>query len=127
MKAQPVINVPGVGYQPAPADQATHVALNFPGPVGLLHLPVVRHGKREGTGCWTWNGSVDAPTLRPSVLTQGVHKMTAEEHKILMAGGKIEQRPYRCHTWVTHGQAYFLDDCSHALQGQVVDMLELEA
>ena len=125
MKAQPVINVPGVGYQPAPVDQATHVALNFPGPAGLLHLPVITHGKRDGTGCWTWNGDVDKPTLRPSVLTQGFHKMTDDEYKSVMSGTKIEPRLYRCHTWVTDGQANFLDDCNHDLRGQVVDMLEV--
>lgn len=107
MKALPVKLVMGEGYVAAPLNEATHLTLNFPGPVGLLTLPVIVKGTREGTGCWSWNGDVDKPTLRPSVLTTSGH-----------AG-------MRCHTWVNDGQAQFLDDCSHELRGQTVDMLEV--
>ncbi|MDE2098879.1 MAG: hypothetical protein KGL39_16620 [Patescibacteria group bacterium] len=103
MKAKPVKLVSGEGYIGCPTEEATHITLNFPGPVGLLTLPVILGGTRAGTGCWTWNGSVDKPTLRPSVLTTC--------------------HAYRCHTWVNDGQAQFLDDCSHELRGQTVDML----
>lgn len=108
MKAKPVKLVYGEGYVDAPIEAATHVTLNFPGPVGLLTLPVIRSGSRAGTGCWTWNGDVDKPTLRPSVLTTQ------------------ESKGMRCHTWVSDGQAQFLDDCSHELRGQTLDMLEVE-
>lgn len=113
MKAKPVILVPGEGYQPAPANEATHITLNFPGPAGEITLPVIQRGTRDGTGCWTWNGDTEKPTLRPSVLTQG--HTSASEGKAI-----------RCHTWVTDGQAQFLGDCSHELRGQTVDMLEVE-
>lgn len=106
MKAKPVKLVYGEGYVPVPIEEATHVTLNFPGPVGLLTLPVIRSGTREGTGCWTWNGDIDKPTLRPSVLTQDGNQL-------------------RCHTWVNDGQAQFLDDTSHELRGRTVDMLEV--
>jgi len=107
MKARPVKIVLPEGYVDAPVDEATHITLNFPGPVGSLTLPVIRSGTRNGTGCWTWNGNTDKPTLRPSVLTTR------------------EWVGFRCHTWVTDGQAQFLDDCSHNLRGQTVDMLEV--
>lgn len=107
MKAKPVKLIYGEGYVPAPIEEATHVTLNFPGPVGLLTLPVIRSGTREGTGCWTWNGDVDKPTLRPSVKT------TQNWNGLV------------CHTWVNDGQAQFLDDCTHELRGQTVDMLEV--
>jgi Family of unknown function (DUF6527) len=111
VRAKPVKLVNGEGYVDVPTvEEATHVRLNFPGPFGLLTLPVIIKGTREGTGCWTWNGDTEKPTLRPSVLTQGGR------------GGKV-----RCHTWVTDGQAQFLDDCSHELRGQTVDMLEVTA
>jgi hypothetical protein len=125
MKAKPVKLVYGQGYVDAPSEEATHVVLNFPGPVGILHLPVIIKGTRDGTNCWTWNGDTEKPTLRPSVLTEGTERITDEEHAILMADGKVEPRPYRCHTWVNDGQAQFLDGCSHALRGQTVDMLEV--
>lgn len=125
MKAKPVKLVYGEGYFDSSAEDATHIKLNFPGPVGLLFLPVILKGTRDGTNCWTWNGDVDRPTLRPSVLTQSVERITDDEHSRLMAGEKVEPRPYRCHTWVNDGQAQFLDDCTHALRGQTVDMLEV--
>ncbi|OYQ41450.1 hypothetical protein CHU94_08365 [Rhodoferax sp. TH121] len=89
-------------------------------------MPVLLSGTRDGTGCWTWNGDADKPTLRPSVLTEGTERITDKEHARLMAGEKINPRPYRCHTWVNDGQAQFLGDCSHALRGQTVDMLEVD-
>ena len=125
MKAKPVKLVYAEGYSDCPIEEVTHVELNFPGPVGKLHLPVILKGTRDGTNCWSWNGDVDKPTLHPSVLTQGVERISDEEHALLMAGGKVDPRPYRCHTWVNDGQAQFLDDSSHELRGQTVDMLEV--
>jgi len=111
MKAQPVRLIYGHGYQPCSAEEATHVTLNIPGPTGRLTLPVIQRGTREGTGCWTWNGSTDAPTLRPSVLTQGY---------------RGEHVRFRCHSWINDGQAQFLSDCSHDMAGQTVDLLDVQ-
>ena len=87
MKALPVKLIYGKGYKPCAIEEATHVTLNLPGPTGLLTLPVILSGTRAGTGCWTWNGSTDAPTLRPSVLTTG--------------------HDFRCHSWINDGAAQF--------------------
>lgn len=106
-KALPVRLIFGQGYQPCAIDDATHITINIPGPSGLLTLPVIQHGTRAGTGCWTWNGSTDAPTLRPSVLTTS--------------------RSFRCHSWITDGQAQFLDDCDHSLRNTTVDLLPVAA
>ena len=83
MKALPVKLIYGQGYEPCAIEEATHVTLNIPGPTGLLTLPVILSGTRAGTGCWTWNGSTDAPTLRPSVLTTGT--TSAATHGSTMA------------------------------------------
>lgn len=107
MKAAPVRLIYGQGYQPCAVDEATHVTLNIPGPTGLLTLPVVQSGMRAGTGCWTWNGSTDAPTLRPSVLTTG--------------------HSFRCHSWINDGTAQFLGDCSHAFAGQTMALHDVSA
>ena len=106
MKAKPVRLTLCDGYVQCAIDEATHVTLRIPGPTGLLTLPVVRRGTREGTGCWTWNGSTDAPTLRPSVLTQA--------------------HDWRCHSWINDGAAQFLDDCSHDLAGATVPLLDVD-
>ncbi len=110
MKAKPVQLVYGEGYVQCTPDDATHVTLRIPGPTGLLTLPVIRSGTREGTGCWTWNGSTDAPTLRPSVLTQ-------------YDGADLS---WRCHSWINDGVAQFLADCSHDLMNTSVPLLEVD-
>ena len=101
MKAKPVRNQPGKGYVECSTEEATHVSLRIPGPTGLLTLPVIRGGTRSGTSCWTWNGSTEAPTLRPSVLSEGFSSIT--------------DAFFRCHSWINDGAAEFLDDCSHEL------------
>ena len=52
---------------------------------------------------WTWNGSLDAPTLSPSVLST---------------------RAKRCHCFVRDGKIQFLTDCGHEFAGQTVPMYE---
>jgi hypothetical protein len=88
-------------------EEATHVILNMPGPIGYLNLPVIIKGRREGTNCWTWNGDTERPTLRPSLKSYG--------------------GTHTCHSWVNDGQAQFLDDTTHELRGQTVDLLEVPA
>lgn len=107
MKAKPVRLTPHDGYVECSIEDATHVTLNIPGPTGRLTLPVIQQGTRAGTGCWTWNGSTDAPTLRPSVLTQGHN--------------------FRCHSWINDGQAQFLADCSHELASTTVVLMDVDA
>lgn len=106
MKAQPLKRT-DTGYTNCTPENATHVQINFPGPSGNLILPVVLgNATRAGTSCWSWNGDIDSPTLKPSILTQN--------HR------------FKCHSFVNDGKAQFLGDCSHELAGQTVDMLEVE-
>lgn len=105
MKAKTVKIVDGEGYVECPIEEATHLTINIPGPTGVLTLPVITAGSRKDTGCWTWNGDLVSPTLRPSVLTKG--------HK------------FRCHSWINDGAAQFLGDCSHDMAGQTVELLEV--
>lgn len=53
---------------------------------------------------WEWNGSVDVPTFSPSVHYVG-----------------------RCHHFVKDGYIDFLPDCSHALAGRLVAMVDVDA
>lgn len=119
MKAKPCKLVPGSGYVECPVEEATHVTLNIPGPVGLLTLPVQIKGRREGTGNWTWNGSAESPTLRPSVKTTGHAYNGKDPHD------KANWQPYVCHSWIGDGRIQFLDDTTHELKGQTVDLLEV--
>lgn len=116
LKALPVRLIYGQGYEPCEAADATHVTLNIPGPTGRLTLPVIQSGARSGTGCWTWNGRTDAPTLRPSVMTQGRN----------VDDDLNDLGPYVCHSWINDGCAQFLSDCSHEFTGQTVPLLDVE-
>jgi len=107
MKAQP-IRLESGGYIPCEAGDATHVRLNVPGPYPNRIIPVILKGTRDGTGCWSWNGDVDAPTLKPSVLTRGGDGMPT------------------CHSFVNNGRIQFLGDCTHDFVGQTLDLLEVE-
>ncbi|MFZ4286623.1 DUF6527 family protein [Variovorax sp. HJSM1_2] len=74
----------------------------------------------SGPGCWTWNGSLDRPTLTPSVL---VRTGRAVDSAWVREEG---DPPDVCHSFVTDGRIQFLSDCTHALAGQTVDLPELE-
>lgn len=58
---------------------------------------------------WTWNGSLTKPTFNPSLLVNQHHPES------------------RCHLFVRDGQVQFLDDCHHALKGQTVPMVDIDA
>lgn len=109
MKSQPLKLASG-RYEPCEPDEATHLLLHLPGPLPNRILPVMIGGRREGTPNWTWNGSVESPTVRPSVLTRGSDA----------AGDHV------CHSWINDGRVQFLADCSHELAGQTLDLLDLE-
>ena len=64
MKAKPWKKISG-GFEPCKPEEATHVEINRPGPMGAAMLPVRLSGPRANTPEWTWNGSVDAPTVKP--------------------------------------------------------------
>lgn len=112
MKALPVFFRKGEGYFPCSVEEATHVTLRLPGPTGKLTLPIIRKGAREGTGCWSWNGSTESPTLRPSILTQ--------------FDSAAPEKSWRCHSWINEGAAQFLEDCTHEFAGKLLPLLDLD-
>jgi hypothetical protein len=75
----------------------------------------IQHGDGPGPR-WGWNGNAERPTFTPSVkVTYPANPDASEEFK--------EWRTVRiCHSFVTDGRIQFLDDCTHALKGQTVDL-----
>lgn len=84
---------------------------------------------------WTFNGDLEKPTFRPSVLeTTGCHVAGHNPGDTCWCTYNAEQRekgepeaPFRCgrcHSFVTDGRIQFLGDCTHALAGQTVDLPE---
>lgn len=58
---------------------------------------------------WDWDGNTESPTFSPSYKTWWSE---GPEH--------IERI---CHSFIRNGQWHFLDDCTHSLAGQIVDMV----
>ena len=56
---------------------------------------------------WTWDGSLTAPTLEPSLLIRGG------------SAGVV------CHSFVRAGRIEYLTDSNHALAGQTVPLADL--
>ena len=75
----------------------------YPGSTGLHMLPVNSTTKSPS---WDWDGSLEFPTLSPSILTR---------HR----GVEI------CHSFLKAGVFQFLTDCTHSLAGQFVSIPDL--
>lgn len=75
---------------------------------GFSHQVPVDTG---GPGDWTWNASLEKPTLSPSLH---VHP-----HETFDDDGNVVSTP-RCHSFVRDGSWEYLNDCEHYLAGQTV-------
>jgi hypothetical protein len=82
-----------------------YVAWHCPGCEGGHGVPV------NGTKGWQWNGSLDSPTLSPSILVN--------------VGGSNPTEPI-CHCFIRDGKIMFLPDCTHKLAGHTVDVPDWE-
>lgn len=62
------------------------------------------------SSAWGFNGNYELPTFTPSVL---------------MTGGSSDPN-YKSHMFVTDGKIQYLADCTHAMAGQTVDMVDID-
>jgi hypothetical protein len=85
-----------------PGCVAGAVAKGHDGYAGLHMLPV---NSPQTSPSWDWDGNLDAPTLSPSILTDGAYG--------------------RCHSFLKGGVFEFLSDSTHPLAGQHVPMPDL--
>ena len=79
---------------------------------------------------WTFNGSMVKPTFWPSLLVTSGHYVGNKpmgncwcDYAARFPG---ERQPhfkcYRCHSYIKDGRMEFLNDCTHHLAGQTVDL-----
>jgi len=61
---------------------------------------------------WQFNGDYDKPTVSPSVLVTWTY---GEDNK-----------QERCHSFIKNGMIQFLNDCTHELKGQIVELPEFD-
>jgi predicted RNA-binding Zn-ribbon protein involved in translation (DUF1610 family) len=84
---------------------------------------------------WEFNGNVNSPTFRPSLLVRGGHYMPEHSSKECWCTYNQKQiekgeepssfKCLRCHSYITDGKIQFLNDCSHQLAGQTVELPEI--
>lgn len=88
------------------------------GPDGYdgIHMLPVNVKEDIGKPSWTWDGSLDFPTLSPSILTNGFRNKDTNE----------VVRP-RCHSFLRDGVFEFLKDSEHPLASQKVPIPDLPA
>lgn len=75
---------------------------------GLLHILNVDKDPRPR---WAWNRSESKPTLTPSINAWREF------------GGS--RKTEVCHSYVVDGKIRFLNDCTHSLKGQTVDLADI--
>lgn len=82
--------------------EENYVAWHCPGCESGHGVPVNEH--KSGRG-WQWNGSLDSPTLAPSILVNV---------------GRANPDAHLCHTFINNGMIQFLPDCTHNMAGKTV-------
>ncbi len=78
------------------------VYIECPG-CGHLHSLHVT-GRNDFGAQWEWNNNLEAPTFSPSLLVKWSNKV--------------------CHSFIKDGKIQFLNDSTHELSGQTVDLPE---
>lgn len=94
------------------------VAFHCPG-CGYLH--VINTNRVRSRPGWTYNGNPHAPTFKPSVLVK-----TGRAVDPTLPEPEPGDPPEVCHSFVTDGRIQFLNDCTHALAGQTVDLPDMK-
>lgn len=91
------------------------------------HAIIVKWGSKTNRKepQWSFNGDHEKPTFSPSLLYRGKRMPTDEEANKIMAGETVNLPDEVCHSFIKNGQWEFLSDCTHALAGKTVDMLEV--
>lgn len=97
----------------------------------------VEPNKSNGVGgtvpVWTFNGDFEKPTVRASILVRHYRNPPVdpetgdfakdEQGSYLIENGKLKGgKDIMCHSFITDGKIQFLDDCTHELRGQTVDL-----
>lgn len=85
-------------------------------------------------GRWTFNGNFEKPTLTPSVLMRSGHFADGNKDTCWCTYNAEQEAkgepkaPFECevcHSFITDGQIQFLNDCTHELAGQTVELPEV--
>lgn len=82
---------------------------------------------------WAFNGNVDLPTFTPSLLVRSGHYVPGQKSDTCWCTYNKEHPDdpapfvcFICHSFITNGKIQFLNDCTHHLAGQTVDLPEIQ-
>jgi hypothetical protein len=93
------------------------------------------HGIRlEGnkTPIWSFNGDYEKPTFTPSILIRSGHYLLENKGACWCTYNKEHSdnpAPFKCsvcHSFVTDGKIQYLNDCTHELAGQTIELPDEE-
>jgi hypothetical protein len=97
------------------------VTFKCPGCGDTHVVPVPPHPR-----AWTFNGSIDKPTLSPSILVRsGHHAPHWKPGDNCWCGKDYGFSCYVCHSFVRDGRIEFCADSTHALAGKTVDLADI--
>ena len=68
---------------------------------------------------WSFNENFERPTIQPSVLVRWPANPSATDDFKEWRTERI------CHSFITDGKIQFLNDCTHHLKGQTVDLNDI--
>ena len=107
----------------------TTATIRCPGCGEFHSMQVAPSGGPVSGPNWGFNGNLEKPTFTPSILSRSGHYAShfvpgsscwctynAEHPEDATFNCNI------CHSFVTDGRIQFLNDCTHALAGQTVDL-----
>jgi len=80
-------------------------------------------------GGWEFNGDLESPTFSPSMLMRTNYDIAAfnrAEKEGRTFPVNMPRVEYVCHSYVRNGRIEFLNDCTHSLKGQTVDLPEID-
>jgi len=83
----------------------TNIQYKCPGCKQNHHVPI------DGSRGWKWNGSLEKPTITPSVNCLPYDNPETKQRLVL-----------HCHHFITDGKISFCQDCDHELKGQVIEL-----
>ena len=75
---------------------------------------------------WTFNANFEKPTFTPSLKCMSSHPKGYSNENPAPLGWEGEYEESVCHTFITDGNIKFLDDCTHNLKGQTVELPDVE-
>lgn len=75
---------------------------------------------------WAFNGDVDKPTVSPSILVTYRHPEGHTNENPAPIGYSGPYVNDICHSFIKDGNIQYLNDCTHSLAGQTVELPEIE-